>query len=124
MVWVTQLFFYGVPWLNWNGRRAAVRPGDAALLYVRAGAAAAGVVFLAALLVISALALFFFTAVAGRLWCGYACPQSVYTQIFLWMEHRFEGDRPARMGSDKAPWSREKLPERAANTWPGWPLQR
>jgi hypothetical protein len=52
--------------------------------------------------VLSALALFFFTAVAGRLWCGYACPQTVYTEIFLWIERRIEGDRIARMRLDAA----------------------
>ena len=59
-------------------------------------------IFLAALLVLSALALFFFTAVAGRLWCGYACPQTVYTEIFMWVERHIEGDRIARMRLDQA----------------------
>ena len=66
-------------------------------------------IYLAALLVISALALFFFTAVAGRLWCGYACPQTVYTEMFLWIERQIEGDRSARMRLDAAPWSPNKL---------------
>ena len=46
---------------------------------------------------------------AGRLWCGYACPQTVYTEIFLWFEHRFEGDRAQRMRLDAAPWNGEKI---------------
>jgi cytochrome c oxidase accessory protein FixG len=50
-----------------------------------------------------------FTAVAGRLWCGYACPQTVYTEIFLWIERKVEGDRGARMRLDGAPMSLEKL---------------
>ena len=54
---------------------------------------------------ISALALFLFTAVAGRLWCGFACPQTVYTEIFLWIERKVEGDRGARMRLDGAPMS-------------------
>ncbi len=54
-------------------------------------------IFLAALLVLSALALFFFTAVAGRLWCGYTCPQTVYTEIFMWAERQIEGARIDRM---------------------------
>jgi cytochrome c oxidase accessory protein FixG len=64
---------------------------------------------LAVLLVISALALFFFTAVAGRLWCGYSCPQTVYTELFLWIERRVEGDRSARMRLDALPWGWHKV---------------
>ena len=66
-------------------------------------------IYLTGLLVISALALFLFTAVAGRLWCGYACPQTVYTEIFLWIEKKVEGDRSARMRLDNAPFSAQKL---------------
>src|ERR687892_2012020 len=67
------------------------------------------IVYLAVLLIISALALFLFTAVAGRLWCGYACPQTVYTEIFMWIERVIEGDRNARIKLDKQPWSAKKL---------------
>ena len=67
------------------------------------------VIYLAGLLIFSALGLFLFTAVAGRLWCGYACPQTVYTEIFMWVEHRFEGDRQARIKLDAAPWTATKL---------------
>jgi cytochrome c oxidase accessory protein FixG len=66
-------------------------------------------IYLTGLLVISALALFLFTAVAGRLWCGYACPQTVYSEIFLWIERKVEGDRSARMRLDDADFSLEKL---------------
>ena len=71
-------------------------------------------IFLAALLVLSALALFFFTAVAGRLWCGYTCPQTVYTEIFMWVERRIEGDRIERMRLDRASWSPNKLARKGA----------
>jgi len=60
------------------------------------------------LLVICAYSLFLFTAIAGRLWCGYACPQTVYTEIFMWIERKIEGARSARMRLDKQPWSLEK----------------
>jgi len=66
-------------------------------------------IYLTGLLLVSAYSLFLFTAVAGRLWCGYACPQTVYTEIFMWIERRFEGDRMARMKLDAAPWSLPKL---------------
>ena len=58
---------------------------------------------------LSALSLFLFTAVAGRLWCGYTCPQTVYTEIFMWVEHKIEGSRTARMRLDQSEFSTEKL---------------
>ena len=66
------------------------------------------VFFLAILLIISAYALFFFTAIAGRLWCGYACPQTVYTEIFMWIERKIEGDHIRRQKLDQAPMSAQK----------------
>ncbi|HUG59028.1 MAG TPA: cytochrome c oxidase accessory protein CcoG, partial [Candidimonas sp.] len=59
--------------------------------------------------VLSAFSLFLFTAMAGRLFCGYACPQTVYTEIFMWVERRIEGDRLARIRLDEQPWSFHKL---------------
>jgi cytochrome c oxidase accessory protein FixG len=72
------------------------------------------IIYLTVLLIIAALALFLFTAVAGRLWCGYACPQTVYTEIFLWVEEKIEGDRMARMKLDAAPLSARKFALKAA----------
>lgn len=66
-------------------------------------------IYLTGILIISALSLFLFTAVAGRLWCGYTCPQTVYTEIFLWIEAKIEGDRAARMKLDDGPISSKKL---------------
>jgi len=65
--------------------------------------------YLALLLIIAALSLFFFTALAGRLWCGFACPQTVWTEAFIWMEQLTEGTRSQRMKLDKAPWGWNKL---------------
>jgi cytochrome c oxidase accessory protein FixG len=110
MVWLTQAFFYGMPWLAWNGRQAMLFDLETRRFYVFGLMLfPQDFIYLAALLVISALGLFFFTAVAGRLWCGYACPQTVYTEIFMWIERRLEGDRGARMRLDKAPWGWGKL---------------
>jgi cytochrome c oxidase accessory protein FixG len=67
------------------------------------------VFFLAILLIISAYSLFLFTAVGGRLWCGYACPQTVYTEIFTWIEQKIEGERNARIKLDASPMSGRKL---------------
>lgn len=107
---LTQLIFYGLPWLQWNGRQAVLFDLGARKFYLFGLVLwPQDVVYLAVLLVISALALFLFTAVAGRLFCGYACPQTVYTEIFMWIERRVEGDRIARIRLDEAPWSARKL---------------
>ena len=109
-VWLTQLFFYGVPWLQWNGRQALLFDLDDRRFYIWGLILnPQDLIYLTFLLIISALALFLFTAVAGRLWCGFTCPQTVYTEIYMWMENKIEGDRIARMKLDKAPWSLTKL---------------
>jgi cytochrome c oxidase accessory protein FixG len=119
LVWATQLVFYGLPWLPWNGRPAVLFDLAARRFYLfDLVLYPQDFIYLAALLIVSAFALFLFTAVAGRLWCGYACPQTVYTELFLWIERRIEGDRIARMRLDAAPpslakWSR-KLAKHAA----------
>ena len=109
-VWLTQLLFYGLPWLQWSGRQAVLFDLDAQRFYIFGLLLyPQDLIFLAALLVLSALALFFFTAVAGRLWCGYTCPQTVYTEIFMWAERKIEGDRVARMRLDQQPWRWSKI---------------
>jgi len=109
-VFATQLFFYGVPWLQWGGRQAMLFDIDARRFYIFGLVLyPQDVFYLAALLILSALLLFLFTAVAGRQWCGYACPQTVYTEIFLWVEEKFEGNRAQRMRLDAAPMSWNKL---------------
>ncbi|MBX3623978.1 MAG: cytochrome c oxidase accessory protein CcoG [Rhizobacter sp.] len=110
MVWLTQIVFYGLPWLQWNDRQAVLFDLASRRFYIFGLVLhPQDLVYLAALLIISAYLLFLFTAVAGRLWCGFTCPQTVYTEIFLWVERRFEGDRIARMRLDEAPWSFNKL---------------
>ena len=113
LVWFTQLLFYGLPWLSWNGRQAVLLDLAARRFYIFGMVLhPQDVIYLAGLLILSAFALFLFTAVAGRLWCGFACPQTVYTEIFMWVESKFEGDRQARMKLDAAPWSAAKLARR------------
>jgi cytochrome c oxidase accessory protein FixG len=115
MVWLTQLVFYGLPWLNWNGRQALLFDLGSRRFYVFGLVLQPqDFIYLAALLVLSALALFFFTAIAGRVWCGYTCPQTVYTEIFLWVERRLEGDRSARMRLDAQHWGLNKLGRKGA----------
>jgi cytochrome c oxidase accessory protein FixG len=109
-VWLTQLVFYGLPWLEWNARQAVLFDLEARRFYIFGLVLyPQDFIYLTGLLVISALALFLFTAVAGRLWCGYACPQTVYTEIFLWIERKVEGDRSARIRLDESALSGQKL---------------
>ncbi len=115
LVLLTQLLYYGLPWIKWDDRQAVLFDLAARKFYIF------GLVFwpqdfvyLTGILILSALALFLFTAVAGRLWCGYACPQTVYTEIFMWVESWLEGDHVARKRLDKAPWRAAKLRRRGA----------
>jgi cytochrome c oxidase accessory protein FixG len=109
-VWITQIVFYGLPWLEWNTRQAVLFDLEARRFYIFSLVLyPQDFIYLTGLLVIAALSLFLFTAVAGRLWCGYACPQTVYTEIFLWIEKKVEGDRSARMRLDKASFSAQKV---------------
>jgi cytochrome c oxidase accessory protein FixG len=115
LVWATQLLFYGLPWLEWNARQAVLFDLEARRFYLFGLVLyPQDFIYLTALLIISAYALFLFTAVAGRLWCGYACPQTVYSEIFMWVERRIQGDRAARMKRDAGPWSAERLGRAAA----------
>ena len=107
--------FYFVPWLTWNGRQAILFDLPERKFHLL------GLTlwpqdfpYLALLLIIAALSLFFFTALAGRLWCGFACPQTVWTEAFIWMEQLTEGTRSQRMKLDNVPWSLTKLRKKAS----------
>jgi cytochrome c oxidase accessory protein FixG len=109
-VWLTQIVYYGLPWIEWNDRQAVLFDLAARRFYIFGLVLwPQDIVFLTAILIIAAFALFLFTAVGGRLWCGYACPQTVYTEIFMWIERRIEGDRARRMVLDRQPMSARKL---------------
>ncbi len=113
-IWLTQIVFYGLPWMTWNGRQAVLFDLAARKFYIFGLVLwPQDIIYLTAILIISALSLFLFTAVGGRLWCGYACPQTVYTELFMWIERRIEGDRAKRMALDRAPWSAAKLGKKA-----------
>jgi cytochrome c oxidase accessory protein FixG len=110
LVLLTQVLFYGLPWLNWNGRQAVLFDLGARKFYIFDMVLwPQDVIYLTLLLIISALGLFLFTAIAGRLFCGYACPQTVYTEIFMWIERKVEGDRVARIRLDESPLSVRKV---------------
>ena len=102
--------FYGGPWLIWEGRQAILFDLPARKFYVFGMTLwPQDFVYLALLLIILAVSLFFFTAIAGRLWCGFACPQTVWTEAFTWIESAIEGDRGKRIKLDKAPWTFPKI---------------
>ncbi|MDH3265507.1 MAG: cytochrome c oxidase accessory protein CcoG, partial [Gammaproteobacteria bacterium] len=102
--------FYIVPWLMWDGRQAFLFDLPARKFYLLGLTLwPQDFIYLALLLMIAALSLFFFTALAGRLWCGFACPQTVWTEAFIWMEQITEGTRSQRVKLDQAPWSWNKL---------------
>jgi cytochrome c oxidase accessory protein FixG len=117
LVIFTQLLFYGLCWLPWNERQAVLFNIVERKFYIFGLVLwPQDVFYLAILLIISAFSLFLFTTVAGRLWCGYACPQTVYTEMFLWVERVFEGDRMARMKLDEAPMSSKKFLRKGGKT--------
>ncbi|MCR6661973.1 MAG: 4Fe-4S binding protein [Luteimonas sp.] len=107
--------FYVFPWLRWDGRQAVLFDLPARKFHVFGLTFwPQDFLFLALLLIIAAMALFFFTALAGRLFCGYACPQTVWTEVFLWMERWTEGDRAKRIKLDASPWNRDKILRKCA----------
>src|ERR1700739_3572536 len=109
-LWLTQLVFYCTAWMTWNGRQALLFDLVARKFYIFGLVLwPQDFIYLAALLIICAYGLFMVTAVAGRVWCGFACPQTVYTEIFLWIERKIEGARSARIRVDRPPWSPEKF---------------
>jgi cytochrome c oxidase accessory protein FixG len=115
LVFATQLVFYGTAWLQWNGRQALLFDLGARQFHIFGLVLwPQDIVYLAVLLVLCALALFLFTAIAGRLWCGYACPQTVYTEMFLWIERKIEGEHVARLRLDRSSAGARKVALKAA----------
>ena len=106
----TQLVFYVIPWLTWSGRQAVLFDIPGRHFYIFGITLVPGdLIYLTGLLLLSAFGLFWWTTIAGRLWCGYACPQTVYTEVMLWIDHLVEGDRNKRLKLDKEPWNARKI---------------
>lgn len=115
MVWTTQIVFYGSCWLNWDDRQAVLFDIAHEKFYLFGWVLwPQDALLLALLLIAAATALFLVTALAGRLFCGFVCPQTVYTAIFTWIEARIEGDHLARLRLDAEPYGPRKLARRAA----------
>ncbi|WP_252273182.1 cytochrome c oxidase accessory protein CcoG [Pseudomonas subflava] len=109
------LLYFGTVWLNWSGRQAVWwNLPERKFFIFGATFWPQDFILLSALLIIAAFGLFFITVFAGRVWCGYTCPQSVWTWIFMWCEKITEGDRNQRMKLDKAPMSANKLLRKTA----------
>ncbi len=112
--------YYLTPWLRWD--RGEGVPDQAVLIDIESRRAyflfieiwPQEVYYLTGLLIVAALGLFLATALFGRIWCGYTCPQTVWTDLFMWVERLIEGDRSARIRLDKSPLSREKVVKRGA----------
>ena len=108
-------FYLVLPWVTWGGRQAVWFDLPRRKFYLFGLTFwPQDFIFLSWLLIIAALGLFFFTALAGRLWCGYACPQTVWTKFFMWIEWLTEGDRIQRMRLDRVPWTRAKVLRKTA----------
>jgi cytochrome c oxidase accessory protein FixG len=108
------------PWLTWGDRQALWLDVPARRFHLFGLTFwPQDFIFLSWLLMIAAFSLFFFTALAGRLWCGYACPQTVWTKCFMWIEWLAEGDRNRRLRLDRGPWTTEKVVRKAAKH-AGW----
>ncbi len=117
---VLQLGLFGLPWLEWGGRQAVLADIEHRRLHLF------GLVlhpqdtyYLLLLSLLAALTLFLVSAIAGRMWCGFACPQTIFTQSFIMVERWFEGDRAARLRLERAPWSAGKL-ARKLGKWSVW----
>ncbi|SFX32596.1 cytochrome c oxidase accessory protein FixG [Pseudomonas sp. NFACC49-2] len=109
------LLFFGTVWLNWGGRQAVLWDLSESKFHIFGATFwPQDFILLSALLIIAAFGLFAITVFAGRVWCGYTCPQSSWTWIFMWCEKITEGDRNQRIKLQAAPWSLNKLLRRSA----------
>lgn len=107
--------YYFIPWINFAGHQSVLFDLPARKFYILGLTFwPQDFIFLTLMLIIAGLSLFFVTAVAGRLWCGYACPQTVWTEAFLWLERLTEGDRNKRMKLDASPWNSNKILRKSA----------
>lgn len=102
--------YYIIPWIQWDERQAVLFDLPARQFHIFSLTFwPQDFIYLTFLLIIAAMSLFFFTTLAGRLWCGFACPQTIWTDAYLWMERLVEGDRPKQMKRDQAPMSIHKF---------------
>jgi cytochrome c oxidase accessory protein FixG len=109
-VWVLLGLFYLLPWINLGGRQSMLFDLPARKFYIFGLTFwPQDFIYLALLMIAAGLSLFFVTAIAGRLWCGFACPQTVWTEVFIWIERWVEGDSQKRIKLDKTPWDANRI---------------
>ncbi|BBP81692.1 iron-sulfur protein [Pseudomonas tohonis] len=109
------LLFFGTLWFDWDGRQAVLWSLEDSKFYIFGATFwPQDFILLSGLLIICAFGLFFITVFAGRVWCGYSCPQSVWTWMFMWVEQRTQGDRNQRIKLAAAPWGVEKVARNVA----------
>ncbi|MCK5716463.1 MAG: cytochrome c oxidase accessory protein CcoG [Thiomargarita sp.] len=102
--------YYAIPWIQWDGQQSILFDLPARQFHILSLTFwPQDLIYLAFLLIVAAMTLFFFTSLAGRLWCGFACPQTIWTDAYLWMERLVEGNRTQQIKLDKAPMSFRKL---------------
>ena len=102
--------YYLLPWLNYSGHQAVLFDLPARKFYIfNITFWPQDFIFLSWSLIIAAFTLFFVTALAGRVWCGFACPQTVWTELFVRIEQFVEGSRNKRIKLDKSPWNFHKI---------------
>lgn len=119
--------YYITPWLRWD--RGPSLPDQAVLVdianrrffFLMIEIWPHEFYFVAGLLIMAGLGLFLFTSAAGRVWCGYACPQTVWTDLFILVERWVEGDRNARLRLHRSAWTTEKI-RKTAVKWIAWLL--
>ena len=124
---VTLAIYYITPWIRWD--RGPSLPDQAVLVdlanrrfyFFFIEIWPQEFYFVAGLLIMAGLGLFLFTSVFGRVWCGYTCPQTVWTDLFILVERWIEGDRNARVRLWNAPWDAKKIRLRAIK-WSVWLL--
>lgn len=118
-IWITQIVYFGLPWLSWNDRPAVLFDLPRRRLYLFDWVLwPQDLIHVAGAVISAVLLLLVLASLVGRLWCGHACPHSVYGELFLWIERRIEGGRSVRMQRDAAapsfPWALRKLAKHAA----------
>ncbi|QYZ68160.1 cytochrome c oxidase accessory protein CcoG [Neotabrizicola shimadae] len=125
IMFITLGIYYATPWIRWD--RGANLPDQAVLIDLGGRRFFFFMIeiwphefyFVAGLLIMAGLGLFLFTSAAGRVWCGYACPQTVWTDLFILVERFVEGDRNARLRLHRQPWNAEKI-RKSAVKWAAW----